>query len=64
VRTPWRNQGVGAELMMALLEEARKNFVCVRLRAESADAARLYERLGFIAIENTDATHILRFEDR
>jgi hypothetical protein len=48
----------------ALVEEARKSFKCVRLRAENADAARLYERLGFLPIENPDATHILVFESR
>jgi GNAT superfamily N-acetyltransferase len=59
VRPAWRNKGVGRALVSALVEEARKSFARVRLRAENADAARLYERLGFVPIENPDATHIL-----
>ena len=62
VRAAWRNQSVGRALMNTLVTEARKHFRCVRLRAETADAARLYERLGFIPIANPDATHILIFE--
>ena len=53
-----------AALVTALVEDPRKSFKCVRLRAESAGAARLYERLGFVRIENPDATHILEFESR
>ena len=63
VRSAWRNQGVGRALVSALIEEARKNFRNVRLRAENADAARLYERLGFIPIDDPDATHNLSFEN-
>ncbi len=59
VRPAWRNQGVGRALMLALIEEARKGFRSVRLRAENANAARLYERLGFIPIDDPSATHIL-----
>lgn len=62
VRPQWRNSGVGAALMKVLVEEARKNFKCVRLRAENPGAARLYERLGFVRIANSDATHILMLD--
>ena len=41
---------------------ARNHFRCVRLRAENANAARLYERIGFVPIESPDATHILLFD--
>jgi len=61
VRKDWRGQGLGAALVLALVAEARKNFRSVRLRAENAGAARLYERLGFTPIPNPDATHILHF---
>lgn len=64
VRPQWRNSGVGAALVTVLVEKARKSFKCVRLRAENSDAARLYERLGFVRIENPNATHILAFEFR
>lgn len=63
VRSAWRNKGIGRALVSALIEEARKNFRCVRLRAENASAARLYERMGFTPIDNPDATHTLSFED-
>jgi GNAT superfamily N-acetyltransferase len=63
VRDAWRNKGVGKALVSALIEEARKHFRCVRLRAENPGAARLYERLGFTPIASPDATHILHFEN-
>jgi len=63
VRSAWRNKGIGRALVSTLIEEARKNFRYVRLRAENAGAARLYERMGFTSIDNPDATHILSFED-
>jgi predicted GNAT family acetyltransferase len=46
-----------------LVEEARKSFRIVRLRAENANAARLYERIGFAPIASPDATHILLFDE-
>lgn len=61
VRPAWRNKGIGRALVLSLIEEARKGFECVRLRAENADAAQLYERLGFVAIEDPGATHLLHF---
>jgi GNAT superfamily N-acetyltransferase len=61
VRRQWRRKGIGRELVSALITEARLSFQCVRLRAENPEAARLYERLGFVPIQVPDATHILRF---
>ena len=61
IRPRWRNQGIGKALVAALVEEARKSFQNVRLRAENSNAARLYERLGFVSIIDPDATHIFRF---
>ena len=63
VRPAWRNRGVGRALVTNLVEEARKSFRCVRLRAENASAAILYERIGFAPIANPDATHILLFNE-
>jgi len=60
VRPAWRGRGVGRTLITALLEEARNHFEVVRLRAENAGAARLYERLGFAKIEDAHATHRLQ----
>jgi GNAT superfamily N-acetyltransferase len=61
VRSAWRKKGIGRALVSALIEHAGKNFHCVRLRAENADAARLYESMGFVPINNPAATHILVF---
>jgi GNAT superfamily N-acetyltransferase len=63
VRPAWRNKGVGRALVIRLIERARTHFRCVRLRAENAEAARLYERIGFAPIADPDATHILMFEE-
>ena len=63
VRAAWRNQGIGRALMTALIDQAGSHFRCVRLRAENAGAARLYESLGFAPIVSPDATHILYFEE-
>jgi GNAT superfamily N-acetyltransferase len=62
VRPARRNKGIGRALVTALVDQARTHFRCVRLRAENADAARLYERLGFSPVQNPDATHILLFD--
>ena len=63
VRPAWRNRGIGRALVTSLIEQARTHFRCVRLRAENAEAARLYERIGFAPLESPDATHILIFEE-
>jgi GNAT superfamily N-acetyltransferase len=62
VRPAWRSNGLGQSLVTSLLEHARNNFHCVRLRAENPTAARLYERLGFLPIDDPRATHLLSFE--
>ncbi len=62
VRQAWRSQGIGGALVTALVQEASAHFSCVRLRAENAGAARLYERIGFAATPGPDATHTLFFD--
>jgi GNAT superfamily N-acetyltransferase len=62
VRRAWRNRGVGEALVRWLLDIARTHFRRVRLRAENAGAARLYERIGFSPIDDLNATHILTFD--
>lgn len=61
VRSAFRNRGIGRALVLALVDHARRSFDRVRLRAENAGAARLYEHLGFAPIDDPDATHVLRF---
>ena len=63
VRPGWRYRGIGRALVTTLVVEARKNFNCVRLRAENPVAARLYESLGFEPSASPDATHILFFDE-
>jgi GNAT superfamily N-acetyltransferase len=60
VRPARRNCGVGAALVQHLVENARKTFRLLYLRSESADAARLYERLGFRPCTLPFATHVLQ----
>jgi GNAT superfamily N-acetyltransferase len=62
VRATWRNHGIGRLLITRLLQHAQANFHRVRLRAENPAAARLYERLGFLLIDDPHATHLLSFE--
>jgi len=63
VRPAWRNRGIGCALVAALVELARGRFRRVRLRAENADAARLYERMGFEPTTEPDATHAMNLEN-
>jgi GNAT superfamily N-acetyltransferase len=58
-RPGWRHQGVGRSLVTVLIEHARQNFRCVRLRADNPNAARLYESIGFLPCSNANATHTL-----
>ena len=62
VISAWRNQGIGSSMVNFLVEEARGRFRGVRLRAENGEAARLYERLGFLPIADPNATHVLWLE--
>jgi GNAT superfamily N-acetyltransferase len=62
VKSAWRKRGIGRALVSALVDRARTHFSCVRLRAENALAARLYESMGFVPIESPDASHILVFK--
>ena len=59
VRPAWRNRGFGRALVASLIEQARKNFSYVRLRAENTNAARLYESIGFLPSQESNATHVL-----
>lgn len=61
VRQAWRNCGIGGALLDTLLSYAIAHFSSVRLRAINSDAARLYERRGFVPINSSTATHILCF---
>ena len=62
VRSAWRNRGIGRTLVAVLVDHARTHFSCVRLRAENALAASLYESMGFVPIESPDASHMLSLD--
>jgi GNAT superfamily N-acetyltransferase len=62
VRSASRGKGLGRSLVTTLIDHARSHFSSVRLRAEDPSAARLYERLGFLPIDDPHATHRLAFD--
>jgi GNAT superfamily N-acetyltransferase len=62
VRSAWRNLGIGRTLVTTLIDHARKHFRSVHLRAENPGAARLYERLGFVPLDDPHATHLLHLD--
>jgi ribosomal protein S18 acetylase RimI-like enzyme len=54
----WRNRGIGSAVIIDLLEKAGQENRTVRLQVQKGNpAARLYERLGFVASGET-ATHV------
>jgi GNAT superfamily N-acetyltransferase len=48
VLSPWRRSGIGAQLVTAIVAAARGRFARLHLRTNNPQAARLYERLGFV----------------
>ena len=60
VRPPLRRHGVGEALLRAAVEHAAGHgFREIRLRTSTSDAARFYERRGFVSSELPSATHVL-----
>lgn len=60
VRKSARRTGVGSALVHQLLSHAKGNFKSVRLRTETLEAAAFYVELGFLAVEDQTATHVIR----
>jgi len=56
-----RRQGIGRALVAALLDRAKGGFTSLRLRTRNAEAARVYESLGFVRSDLPDETHRLAF---
>jgi len=55
-----RRRGVGTRLAATVVATARESFDRLRLRTESASAARFYEALGFRpCVEEVACTHVL-----
>jgi len=55
-----RGLGIGARLVVEIIDAARGRFDSLRLRTFNPDAARLYERLGFSRRNDVaECTHVL-----
>lgn len=58
----WRGQGIGARLTEALLAEAVQTGKLVRLHVEKFNRAqRLYQRLGFMVINDVGTHYLMEF---
>ena len=55
----WRRRGIGRALMERLIAHARGRFTALRLTTRRAEAASLYESLGFIRNEGPKETYRL-----
>jgi GNAT superfamily N-acetyltransferase len=65
VLTPSRRLGVGRQLMTRVIDGARGRFDILRLRTNSAAAARLYEAMGFRPVGGAgEFTHVLELVPR
>jgi phosphoribosylglycinamide formyltransferase-1 len=61
VLSAFRRRGVGRALIAAVIEAARGRFGELRLRTGNAEAARLYEAIGFQrSSQVADCTHIMK----
>ena len=63
VRHAFRGRGVGSALVDRLEHHARRTFETLRLRTDTLEAARFYERRGYKPIDSESATHVLRLAD-
>lgn len=55
-----RRKGVGRELVQRVIEEARRHFLYLRLRAGNEDSYRFYSALGFTSVyRDKNCTHVL-----
>jgi GNAT superfamily N-acetyltransferase len=59
VREPFRRQGIGRKLALALLEPALARGAAVTVNAGNADAVPFWIRLGFTADPRDGHTHVL-----
>jgi GNAT superfamily N-acetyltransferase len=54
-----RRKGIGRELVQRVIEEARKHFSYLRLRAVNEDSYRFYSALGFSSVYgDNNCTHV------
>ncbi len=57
----YRRLGVGQKLVAAVMQEATQHYPVLRLRTPTPEAAHFYETLGFAAVTEPNATHVLAF---
>lgn len=57
VLPPFRRRGVGRDLTAAVFAAAHGTFSRLRLRTNHPQAAAFYEAIGFVRIDEEDATH-------
>lgn len=64
VRTAWRGKGIGASLLDALAEDARRSgLTALSLAVETANPAlRLYLRQGYRIVRSSDEDHVLQLD--
>ena len=53
----FRRSGVGTEVVTACLDLATRNFARVRLRTFDPSAAAFYTAMGFVEVDEPQATH-------
>lgn len=56
-----RREGIAAKLLELIVEQARREFECLRLFTPNSDAAAFYESLGFARSDQDRQSHILIF---
>lgn len=58
----FQGRGVGARLLRGEIERARRQGKALQLKVIKINPAkRLYERLGFVVIDEDDTTHLMRW---
>ena len=60
VRRAFRGQGIASALVERLEAHAKETFRTIRLRTDTADAARFYTKRGYEPVDSETATHVLR----
>ena len=59
-----RRRGIGRKLVQRVIEDARRHFLYLRLRAANEDSYRFYSALGFSSVyRDENCTHILDLKE-
>ncbi len=61
VRTTFRRKRIGKELVQAVIDDARHDFLLLRLRTDNTVADRFYRSIGFLCCsENSNCSHTMK----